>query len=250
MKRRDFSLAASALVAAGGLAGKLASAQAARPVAGTDYLQLSKPAAVDAGPDRIEVIEFFWYSCPHCNLFEPKLEAWAKQLPSDVSLRRVPVAFRDNFVPEQRLYYTLEAMGRLGDLHRKVFLTIHAERQNLNNPQAIADWAAKQGLDRAKFMEQFNSFGVATKARRATQLQEQYEVQGVPAMGVAGRYYTDGELAKNMDRALLVTDYLIAQVRASMPPRPAPTPAKAASSAPAKAASARTRRASAASAPR
>jgi len=159
------------------------------------------------------VIEFFWYSCPHCNHFEPQLETWIKKLPPDVVMRRVPVAFRDDMVPQQRLFYALEAMGKVDEMQAKVFHAIHNERQGVNREDSILAWAEKQGFDKAKFRDLYNSFSVSAKARRATQLQEQYKVQGVPAIGVAGRFYVDGDLAHNMDRALQVTDYLIAETR-------------------------------------
>lgn len=208
MKRRDFTLATTAALASGS-----ALAQQRAPVSGEDYLTLPNRANVVTPAPRIEVVEFFWYSCPHCNAFEPKLEAWIKRQAADVAVRRVPVAFRDDFVPEQRLFYALEAMGRLGDLHAKVFQSIHAERQPVNTAERVAAWATRNGLDSAKLMELYNSFSVSSKARAATQLQDQYKVQGVPAMGVAGRFYVDGELARNMDRALVVVDHLIDQVR-------------------------------------
>jgi thiol:disulfide interchange protein DsbA len=158
-------------------------------------------------------VEFFWYSCPHCNAFEPKLNAWLKKLPADVAFRRVPVAFRDDFVPQQRLYYALEAMGKVDDLHAKVFQEIHVNRQPTNREDQILAFVEKNGVDKAKFQELYNSFAISTKARRAKQLQDQYEVDGVPAIGVAGQYYTDGTMAGNMDRALQIVDYLVAEVR-------------------------------------
>jgi thiol:disulfide interchange protein DsbA len=191
----------------------LALAQGKPPAAGSDYLVMDKPAAVEAPAGKIEVVEFFWYSCPHCYAFEPSFEAWSKRVPKDVIVRRVPVAFRDDFGPQQRLFYALEAMGLLDKLHGKVFAAIHLEKQNLSNASQIADWIAKQGVDKAKFMEQFNSFSAATKAARATQLQNAYSVEGVPALGVAGRFYTDGDRAKSMERALQVVEFLISQVR-------------------------------------
>lgn len=218
MKRREFAAGAAGIagtVAAGslGLTG-LAHAQA-KPEEGSDYKTLDKRAATEAPAGRIEVVEFFWYSCPHCNTFEPQLEAWAKRLPADVVLRRVPVAFRDDFVPQQRLFYTLEAMGKLPELHAKVFQAIHVDKQPTNKQDTIVAWAEKNGLDRAKFLELYNSFSVSTKASRAKQLQEAYQVEGVPSLGIAGRYYTDGSMARNMPRALQVTDYLIAEARKS-----------------------------------
>ena len=110
LQRREFSQALVALTALG--AGLSAQAQIAKPVAGTDYMVLETPASVDAPAGKVEVIEFFWYSCPHCNAFEPTLSAWVKQLPKDVAFKRVPIAFNASFVPQQRLYYALETMGR------------------------------------------------------------------------------------------------------------------------------------------
>ena len=214
MKRRDFSMRFGAALAVPALALSAAQAQARKPEPGTDYLVLDKRAAVEAPEGKVEVVEFFWYSCPHCNAFEPTLDAWIKRLPKDVAVRRAPVAFRDDFVPQQRLYYALEAMGLVEKLHAKVFAAIHVEKQTLAKPELIAEWVAKQGVDKAKFLEQFNSFSIATKASRGTQLQNAYKVEGVPAMGVAGRFYTDGTLAKNMPRVLQIVDYLVAEVRA------------------------------------
>jgi thiol:disulfide interchange protein DsbA len=180
---------------------------------GKDFRRLDKALPLDAPAGKVEVIEFFWYRCPHCNAFEPTLDAWVKKLPPDVVFHRVPVAFRDDFVPEQRLYYTLEAMGKVDELHAKVFHAIHVDHQTLNREEGILAFAQKNGLDTAKFKAIYNSFGVQTKARRAKQLQDAYQVDGVPAMGVAGRYYTDGELAGAMPRVLQVVDYLVGEAK-------------------------------------
>ncbi|MDP3413179.1 MAG: thiol:disulfide interchange protein DsbA/DsbL [Polaromonas sp.] len=214
MQRREFSIAATSVAAASlGALSTMASAQAPAPRAGTDFLVLDKPAPVEAPAGKIAVVEFFWYSCPHCNTFEPALEDWIKRAPKDVVVRRVPVSFRPDFEPQQRLYYVLEAMNKVEELHKKVFYAIHVEKQMLNTPVLVAAWAEKQGLDRAKFTEMYNSFTIATRARKATQLQDAYRVDGVPSLGVAGRFFTSGELAKNMGRALQVTEYLVGQVR-------------------------------------
>jgi protein dithiol oxidoreductase (disulfide-forming) len=212
IKRRDFCVTAT--LASVGFSSTDLFAQAKLPQAGTDYVRLSKPAPVDAPAGKIEVLEFFWYSCPHCNAFEPVLNAWANRLPKDVVFKRVPVAFQDSYVPQQRLFYTLEAMGLTAKLHDRVFAAIHVERQNLSSEQAITDWVVKQGVDKAVFTSNFNSFTTVAKARRASQLMNAYEVDGVPALGVAGRFYTDGAMTKAMDRALQVVDFLVAEVRA------------------------------------
>ncbi|BDT69479.1 thiol:disulfide interchange protein DsbA [Comamonadaceae bacterium OS-1] len=214
MKRREFSLTSASVLAGSALVLSpfgSAHAQGKPPVAGTDYLVLDKPVPTEAPAGKVEVIEFFWYACPHCFAFEPALVAWLKKLPKNVAFRRVPVVFQDSFIPPQKLYYTLEAMGQLEAVHEKVFNAIHVERQKLDKDNLVIDWAIKQGLDKAKFVETYNSFSVATKVRKAAQLQEAYKVAGVPAMGVAGRFYTDGTQAQSMERGLTVVDYLVSQ---------------------------------------
>lgn len=211
MKRRDFSLAAASL----GLL-PLATpshAQGATPKAGTDYIVLGKPAPVDAPAGKVEVVEFFSYNCPHCAAFEPQLEAWVKQLPPHVAFRRIPVPFVGNDTEaKQRLYYTLEAMGKVDEFQPKIFQAIHQQRLNLTGDAGILAWVEKQpGLDSKKFAELFKSFSVVGKAKRAVQLTSDYQVAGVPAIGVAGRWYVDGDTAGSLQRALQVTDALIAQ---------------------------------------
>lgn len=213
MKRRNFSLACGAAIASSALVSTTASAQGAAPVAGKNYQVVGKPAAVEAPAGKIEVVEFFWYNCPHCNSFEPTFEAWTKRVPKDVVVRRVPIAFRADFQPQQRLYYTLEAMGLVEKLTSKVFAAIHVEKQKLDSADQITDWVVKQGVDKAKFLEQFNSFAVANKATKATQLQNAYQIEGVPALGVAGRYWTDGSMNGSMERALQVVEFLVAGIR-------------------------------------
>lgn len=215
MQRREFSISAASVAATASLGAfaTTAQAQGQAPREGTDYLVLDKRAPVEAPAGKVEVVEFFWYSCPHCHRFEPALEEWIRKAPKDVVVRRAPVAFRPDFEPQQRLYYVLEALGKVDELHKKVFYAIHVEKQALNTADLIAAWAEKQGINKAKFVETYNSFSVATKARKATQLQDAYKIDGVPALGIAGRYFTSGSVAQTMERALLVTDHLIAQAR-------------------------------------
>ena len=213
MNRREFSaqlLATGVGIAAFG-AGGTASAQGS-PVEGTHYVKLSQ--ALPVTPGKIEVIEFFWYGCPHCNAFEPMLDAWQKGLPADVAFRRVPVAFRDEpFTAHQRIFYALDAMGLIPTMHRKVFYAIHVERQRLDKPQEIAAFMAKNGVDSAKFLENYNSFSTATKVKQATKLASDYKIDGVPAIGIAGKYYTSGTLAGTPEGSLAVAEYLIQRER-------------------------------------
>ncbi|KNZ34217.1 MAG: DSBA oxidoreductase [Methylibium sp. NZG] len=210
MKRRQFT---ATLLAATAATQPLLSHAQGTPVEGKQYVRLGQPLAA-AGGGKIEVVEFFWYGCPHCNDFEPMLDAWAKKLPADVVFRRVPVAFRDEpFGTHQRIYYALEAMNQVDALHRKVFYAIHNDRQRLDKPADISAFMAKNGVDGAKFLDVFNSFGVQTKARQAKQLAEAYKIDGVPALGIQGRFYTSGTLAGSTAQALQVTDYLVQQIR-------------------------------------
>lgn len=205
MQRRTFTQATLASAAAWGL--PTAMAQGAFKE-GADYLKLGRPAPVDAPAGKVEVVEFFGYWCPHCASFEPTFHAWTKKAPAHIVVRRTPVAFRDDNVPLQRLYFAIEAMGRVDDLHGKVFAAIHGERQRLSTAEQITEWMVKQGVDKDKFLGFFNSFGVAGKLQRAKQLTEAYQVDGVPSLGVAGRYYTSGTQAKSLQRALAVVEQL------------------------------------------
>ena len=214
MKRRDFS--ASLLGSAAGLAasGWPAPAHAqGGPVEGTHYVRLSQP--VPAGPaGKIEVIEFFWYGCPHCNAFEPTLDPWVKQLPADVAFHRVPVAFSaEPFVAHQRIFYALDSLGLVAAMHRKVFYAIHNDRLRLDKPVDISAFMARNGVDAAKFIEAYDSFSVQGKAKQATQQAAAYKIDGVPAIGIQGRYYTSGSLAGTNEKALAVADFLVQRVR-------------------------------------
>lgn len=180
-----------------------------------------KPAQPVAVSGKIEVLEFFWYGCPHCNVFEPALDAWSKKLPADVAFRRVHVAFRPTFEPQQRLYATLEALGLVDQIHRKVFYAIHNQGVRLDKPEAIIEFAVANGADRARFTEMYNSFGIKTKVMQGRQLADAYKIDGVPALGIHGRFYTSPSLAggentpeaEGQARALALTDQLVARLR-------------------------------------
>jgi protein dithiol oxidoreductase (disulfide-forming) len=213
MLRRELIQTAGVLSVASAAAMPLASYAQRNYQEGQDYVALDKRVPGETQGGKVEVIEFFWYNCPHCNAFEPRLEEWVAKLPKDIVFRRAPVAFRDEFIPQQRLYYSLEAMGKVNELHKKVFYAIHVEKRRLDTQASIAEWIATQGVDRKKFDELYNSFAVQTKATRAAKMQNDYKVGGVPAMGIAGRFYTDGSMAQSMERALQITDWLISEIK-------------------------------------
>lgn len=213
MKRRDFSIS----LAGGGLGLWLAGAARAQgaPVEGTHYLRLAQPAPVTltAPGKKVEVVEFFWYECPHCNTFEPLLAAWSRTLPADVELRHVPVGFTARHQVAQKAYYALEEMGKAEALHRPIFTAIHVERQRLQTEQAFVEFVAKHGVDAEKFRTLMRSFSVNTKAVRARQLTDAYKVDGTPSLGVQGRYYISGGLAGGYQGMLAVADHLIGVAR-------------------------------------
>jgi thiol:disulfide interchange protein DsbA len=214
MKRREFSIGLlGAGLAAGSLPGTGAHAQGGVPVEGTHYVRLAQPVPV-AVPGKIEVIEFFWYGCPHCNAFEPMLDAWQKKLPADVAFRRVPVAFRDEpYVAHQRIFYALDEMKQVESMHRKVFYAIHNDHQRMDKPADIAAFMTKNGIDGNKFLEHYNGFSMQARLAQAAQLAKAYRIDGVPSIGVQGRYFTSPSMAGSPDRSLAVADWLIQQSR-------------------------------------
>jgi protein dithiol oxidoreductase (disulfide-forming) len=178
-----------------GFVAMTAGASPSSPVNGVDYHTLEPAQQTESGK-RVEVTEFFWYSCSHCNAFEAPLKEWVKKQGDAIVFKRVPVQFgqtpeqQQRFVPQQKLYYTLEAMGKVEALHQKVFDAIHVQRQRLDSDAAIADFIEKQGVDRKQFVDTYNSFSVQSKARRAAQLQQAYKIEGVPTIAIGGRYLT------------------------------------------------------------
>jgi protein dithiol oxidoreductase (disulfide-forming) len=211
MNRREWihcSAAGAALL----LAARGAHSQGAGPVEGRDFVRLNTPAPVPGG-GKIDVVEFFSYGCPHCYTFEPTLEQWTKKLPPDVAFRRVPVAFNGPFEGYAKLFYALEALGLQDSLHKRVFAAIHVQRQRLDKEADLAAFVQASGGDGAKFVEAYKSFGVATKVRQAKQLSEAYKIDGVPTLGIHGRWFTSGSLAGTHERALAVADTLIQRAR-------------------------------------
>ncbi len=218
-KRRDFSrhlfAAGAALTASPALFAQATAAPAGTPVEGTHYVRLTTPAPVSlTTPEKkIDLVEFFWYGCQHCNAFEPMVEAWVKRLPADVAFRQVHVGFGAPHQVHQKLYYALEEMGVLAAMHRKVFAAIHMQNKRLLSDSDIAAFGTESGIDGAKLVATMKSFGVNTKAARARQLSEAYKIDGVPALGVQGRYFTSGGLAGSHERMVTVAEYLIARAR-------------------------------------
>jgi thiol:disulfide interchange protein DsbA len=189
-----------------------------RPVEGTDYVEL-KPARTVETPAKIEVIEFFWYRCPHCYALEPELDAWVKRLPRDVQFTRIPGILNEDWAVDARIFFALEAMGEVERVHRPLFDAIHKQggKDLRGNAFAkwVADWLAKQKVDMDKYDAAFHSFSVESKLRRAGQMASSYRLDGVPALTVQGRYLV---MASTSQKAMLATaDFLIGETRKQLP---------------------------------
>ena len=210
--RRTF---VGALAATGAMLSGSALAQAkAAPDPGIDYKEVVPPQATESG-SKIEVLEFFWYGCPHCYAFEPSLQAWTKKLPADVVFRRVHAQFTPQWVQHAKLFYAIDALGEVERLHRKVFDTIHGERRDLLKDADMIEFAGANGVDKAKFSDTLKSFGVAGKLQRAKQVVVNYKVDGVPSLAVNGKFVTSPSIAAGQEKCLAVMDYLIEQERRS-----------------------------------
>jgi len=200
------------------------SASAAAPQAGAQYLVLPSVQPTDAG-NKVEVIEFFAYYCPHCYAFEPALEAWVKKQGDNIVFKRVHIQGGASVLPQQRLFYTLDAMGLLNQYHQKVFDAMHQQHLRLSSDEQVFDWVAQNGIDRAKFVDTYRSFGIQAKLRRAGAMMDSYGVDRWPLVVVDGRFVTSPSHAgagapegtteaQQQQTALQVMDFLVAKAKA------------------------------------
>jgi protein dithiol oxidoreductase (disulfide-forming) len=219
--RRLFCTALATLCALA--AGAMPPACAAEPQAGNQYLTLATAQPTDTGK-KVEVIEFFAYYCPHCQAFEPQLAAWVKKQGADIVFKRVHVTAGASALPQQRLFYTLDAMGLLEQYHAKVFDAMHVQRLRLGSDEQVLDWAANAGIDRAKFTDVYRSFGIQARLRRATAMMDAYGVEYWPMIVVDGRFVTSpsqagkslqgSSEAEQQQAALGIMDFLVAKAKA------------------------------------
>ena len=186
----------------------------AEPVAGKNYVELASPVPV-AKPGKIEVVELFWYGCPHCYQFESTINPWVEQLPDDVNFRRIPALFGGAWNVHGQLFITLESMQVEQKVHEAVFSAIHKQGKKLASPDEMAEFLASQGVDKDAFLKAYNSFGVKSQMEKAKKLGMAYQISGVPVMVVNGKYRFDLGSAGGAKQALEVADYLIAKERAA-----------------------------------
>lgn len=213
MNRRRFSATVVAAAAAAAFAASGPALAQGAAVEGKDFTRVETPQPPGVPAGKIEVLEFFSYACPHCSAFEPTVQAWEKQLPADVTFRRVPVPFLMNADNFMRTYYALETIGAVQAMQMKIFRGIHVERKHLEKGDEIAAFIGANGGDAAKFLAAFKSFSVNTSVARAKKLMADYKVDSVPTLIVQGRWMTSPSQAGSSERALSVVDQLIQRAR-------------------------------------
>lgn len=175
---------------------------------GKEFIVLN-PSQPVSSKAKVEVTEFFYYGCPHCFQLEPELAAWTRSLPKGVVVKRQPAIFSDSWILLTQAYFTLEAVGALDRLHADLFNAIHLQDQRFPNAESIANWAVRNGVDRAKFDAAWRSFGVSAKTNQARQISQAYKLDGVPALAINGKYLTSPALAGGHAQALKVARELI-----------------------------------------
>ena len=195
----------------------LSAGTSAQLAPGKDY-QLINPTQPTTSGTKVEVIEFFYYGCPGCNSLQAPLENWLKKKPADIEFRRAPVVFQDAWLPFTTAYYAFDAMGLVDKLHRPLFSAIHEQRVLsdkglLKDQKPLFDWVAKQGVDRQKFVDVYNSFGVRSRTNRSIELPGTYHVTSTPTLVVDGKYLTTPAMVGSYERFFQVLDQVIAMAR-------------------------------------
>jgi thiol:disulfide interchange protein DsbA len=176
---------------------------------GIDYIPIIPEQPTDSGK-KVEVVEVFSYACPHCANLAPSIEAWARKLPANVVYKRIPVSFgRQQWAVMSKTYYALEAMNEADRLHEKIFSAIHTEKLNLFSEDILFDWIAKQGVNRQKFLDAYNSFAVQSKLARGDQKSMAYGVDSVPTIIIDGKYRTSPSIAGGNATLFPLMDELI-----------------------------------------
>lgn len=180
---------------------------------GVEYKRVAEQPT-DTG-DKIEILEFFWYGCPHCYKFDPILSEWLKTKPDDVEFVRVPAVFRPEWKVHARTYYALQAMGLGEKYHDDVFHAMHRDKKNIYTFEAMVDFLVSKGVNKDEFESAYNSFSIDGQVRKAIKRVKDYAIEGVPAIAVNGRYLISGKSAGSYENMLRIVDYLIKQESAA-----------------------------------
>ena len=174
---------------------------------GKHYQRIDQPKAIDS--DKVEVLEFFWYGCPHCYSFEPYLNKWKTNKPENVEFVRVPATFQPLWVLHARAYYALQMLGVGEEIHTKFFSEIHNKKNYMKTFDALTVFVQEYGVERSEFIDAMNSFTVETQIRKATKLVTDYKLSGVPAVAVNGKYLISASMAGSYDNMIKIMSYLI-----------------------------------------
>lgn len=185
---------------------------AQQPVRAEIEYRVIKPQPVSVA-NGIEVIDFFWYGCPHCHNLQPALERWISRKPADVTVRRIPAILRDSWAAHARIYYTLEALGEVERLHQRVYHGYHVEELSMSKPEVMSEWAVRNGIARERWDEAYNSPAVQRKVEEAARLSRAYSIAGTPSLVVNGRYLTSGSMGESLNSTVLILDGLVQKVR-------------------------------------
>jgi thiol:disulfide interchange protein DsbA len=175
------------------------------------YVQISTEKQQES--KSIIIYEFFWYGCPHCYNLEPTMERIEADLDKDTKIVKLPVALRDSWIPHAKLYYALQQMGKIDEVHNLIFEEIHLEDNRLNTEQQMVDFLGKHGIDTNKFMEKYNSFGTEARIKKASNLAKKYQINSVPTIIVNGKYLTSGSYVSSYDELYSVINLLIERER-------------------------------------
>ncbi|MES9837353.1 MAG: thiol:disulfide interchange protein DsbA/DsbL [Candidatus Thiodiazotropha sp.] len=191
--------------------------QTAQAEWGEGWDPIEPPVATTAPDGKVEVIEFFWYGCPHCYQMEPQLEAWLEKKPENVSFIRVPAPLNNKWTVHAQFYYAAEILGLTETLHNPLFEALHDKKRKLYDKDSLIEFAVEQGVDRQKFLDALNSFGVYVKVQNARKLGQRYQLDGVPAIGINGKYKTSGSLAGSYSRMFEIVSQLVAKESGAAP---------------------------------
>lgn len=186
-------------------------AQAADPYEGT-YKEIS-PAQPTEAEDKIEVVEIFWYGCPHCYDFEPHIERWHENAPDDVAFRRMPAVLNQSWLPHAKAYYTAIKLGVLDQIHKPLFDALHSERKRIFSESELKDFFVSRGVDGSDFSRAYNSNEVETKIKQAYFMARNYKLTGVPSVVVNGKYMTSASMAGSYEKLLEIIDHLVEKER-------------------------------------
>jgi thiol:disulfide interchange protein DsbA len=186
---------------------------------GEGWDPIDPPIAPTTTSNKVEVLEFFWYGCPHCYDLEPPMQAWLSKQ-DDIEFRMVPAPLNPKWADHSHFYYAAESLGVLDKLHMPLFEAMHDQRRKLFDKQSLIDFAVEQGVDKQKFTDAWNSFSVFVKVQQARKLGKQFQLSGVPAIGINGKYKTSASLAGSTERMFQIMDELIAEEAKSLPVSP------------------------------